>query len=68
MYINTQPFARPRPILSVNMDTVERAVRFAITELKVETLKDKQKEAICSFVKGAFTNDVTLTICMYDSP
>ena len=34
------------------MDTVERAVRFAMTELKVETLKDKQKEAICSFVNG----------------
>ena len=33
------------------MDTVERAVRFAMTELKVETLKDKQ-EAICSFVNG----------------
>ena len=34
------------------MDTVERAVRFTMTELKVETLKDKQKEAICSFVNG----------------
>ena len=34
------------------MDTVERAVRFAMTELKMETLKDKQKEAICSFVNG----------------
>ena len=34
------------------MDTVERAVSFAMTELKVETLKDKQKEAICSFVNG----------------
>ena len=30
----------------------DRAVRFAMTELKVETLKDKQKEAICSFVNG----------------
>ena len=27
-------------------------MRFAMTELKVETLKDKQKEAICSFVNG----------------
>ena len=34
------------------MDTVERAVSFAMTELKVETLKDKQKEAICSLVNG----------------
>ena len=32
--------------------TVERAVSFAMTELKVETLKNKQKEAICSFVNG----------------
>ena len=34
------------------MDTVEQAMCFAMTELKVETLKDKQKEAICSFVNG----------------
>ena len=34
------------------MDTVEQAMRFAMTELKVETFKDKQKEAICSFVYG----------------
>ena len=27
-------------------------MRFAMIELKVETLKDKQKEAICSFVNG----------------
>ena len=38
--------------LRVSMDTVEQAMRFAMTELKVETLKDKQKEAICSFVYG----------------
>ena len=38
--------------LLVSMDTVEQAMRFAMTELKVETLKDKQKEAICSFVNG----------------
>ena len=38
--------------LRVSMDTVEQAMRFAMTELKVETLKDKQKEAICSFVNG----------------
>ena len=28
--------------------SVEQAMRFAMTELKVETLKDKQKEAICA--------------------
>ena len=47
-----QSFAQPRPTLSLNMDTVKRAVRFAMTELKLETLKDKQKEVICSFVNG----------------
>ena len=30
----------------------DRAVHFAMTELNRETLKDKQKEAICSFVNG----------------
>ena len=38
--------------LRVSMDAVEQAMSFAMTELKVETLKDKQKEAICSFVNG----------------
>lgn len=38
--------------LRVSMDTVEQAMRFAMTELKVETLKDKQNEDICSFVNG----------------
>ena len=38
--------------LRVSMDTVEQTMRFAMTELKVKTLKDKQKEAICSFVNG----------------
>ena len=27
-------------------------MRFAMTDLKVETLKDKKKEAMCSFLNG----------------
>ena len=50
--------------LRVSMDTVEQAMRFAMTELKVETLKDKPKEAICSFVYG---RDCFVFFCQQDT-
>ena len=40
-----------------------KGMRFAMTELKVETLKDKQKEAICSFVYAV----IVLLFCQQDT-
>ena len=46
MYINIAPHT------TCKYGYGRTSMRFTMTELKVETLKDKQKEATCSFVNG----------------